>query len=134
MYTPTLENIAHRLWELRGWLFPAVWWDWREAEHNWEEAERLRHQLVEEAAYFRWLDRGQLYGDSWRDWFAAEAEVVYSREVHPYVTGAFVDQRLRHQLVEEAAYFRWLDRWRFVAKMPRTGASRQPKDLHPAGC
>ena len=101
--TLSIENLAYRCWELRGRRCEG-------APHDWGEAERLRRQLVEEAAYFRWLDRGERLWDSWRDWFAAEAEVVYTQEAHPYITGAFVDERLRRQLVEEAAYFRWLDR------------------------
>jgi hypothetical protein len=36
--------------------------------------ERLRHQLTEEAAYFRWIDRGMPIGDPLTDWTVAEDE------------------------------------------------------------
>jgi hypothetical protein len=94
--TLDVNELAHRLWELRG--RPA-----RSALDDWLAAERLRHQVIEEAAYFRWLNRGRPIGDDWADWFAAEAEVV---------SGRLAAERLRHQVIEEAAYFRWLNRGR----------------------
>ena len=42
--------------------------------------ERLYHQAIEEAAYFRWLRRGRPISDPRTDWFAAEAEVVGARQ------------------------------------------------------
>jgi CHAT domain/Protein of unknown function (DUF2934) len=51
---------------------------------------------------------GRPIGDPEADWFAAEAEVVNGRPVQ----GSFVDERLREEVVREAAYFRWLNRGR----------------------
>ena len=73
----------------------------------WNLHERLRHQAVEEVAYFRWLRRGQPPGDPWADWFAAETEVITGWPVPNYLD-SFV--RWHHQATEVTAYFRWLGR------------------------
>jgi Protein of unknown function (DUF2934) len=69
--------------------------------------ERLRHQAIEEAAYFGWLRRGRLIGDPLTDWLAAEAEAIMGWPVSYYLD-SFV--RWHHQATEVAAYFRWLGR------------------------
>ena len=81
--TLDVNQLAHRRWELHG--RPA-----HSALDDWPAAERLRHQVIEEAAYFRWLNRGRPIGDPDTDWFAAEAEIT--------------------KVIEEAAYFLWLNR------------------------
>ena len=77
---------------------------------NLRAAERLRHQLIEKAAYFHWINRGRPVGDPWTDWFAAEAEIASSRAAQGQLYDTIVDGLLQHQLIEQAAYFRWMNR------------------------
>jgi tetratricopeptide (TPR) repeat protein len=96
--------LAHRIWEMRG----------GDALDNWDVAQHLRHQLIAEAAYLHWIDRGRPFGDPLADWFAAVGEVDAGWTAHGPASGAFVDERLRHQLTERIAYFRWINRGRPV--------------------
>ena len=73
---------------------------------SWDVAQRL----VSEAAYFRWIDRGMQLGDPLADWFAAETGIADGAEAQDQVPATSVDERLRHQLTEEATFFRWIDR------------------------
>jgi hypothetical protein len=100
-----LDELAYRCSKLRGRLAYSALDDWLVARH-------LRHQVIKEAAYFRWLNRSRPIGDPWADWFASEAEVASTRQVQDYLTDSFVDERLRHHVIEQAAYFRWLNRGR----------------------
>jgi Tfp pilus assembly protein PilF len=106
--TLNVNELAHRRWEIRGRLVGSH----RPALADWLAAKRLRHQLIEEAAYFRWINRGRPIGDPRADWFASEAEIASGQPVHGHWADTFVDERLRHQLIEEAAYFRWINRGR----------------------
>ena len=93
--------LARRRYQLRrerGWYGDAL--------ADWDVAQRL----VSEAAYFRWIDRGMPFGDPLADWFAAETGIADGAEAQDQVPATSVDERLRHQLTEEAAYFRWIDR------------------------
>ena len=98
--TPT-HWLARRRYELR-----RKHGSYGDALADWDAAQRL----VSEAAYFRWIDRGQPVGDPWADWFAAETEIADVGKPRDQVSVTSVDERLRHQLTEEAAYFRWIDR------------------------
>jgi len=72
---------------------------------------RPRQQVLEEAAYLRWVNRGRPIGSPWVDWFAAEAQVDRGRRAHDS-RDSFVDERPSQQAIEEAAYFRWVNRGR----------------------
>ncbi len=76
---------------------------------NWLGAERLRHQVIEEAAYFHWINRGRPFGDPLTDWVTAEAEIVGTTG-QGQLSDTIVDERLRHQVIQEKAYFRWRTR------------------------
>ena len=99
-----VPEIAYRCWESFG----------RQVDDSltyWFAAERLHHEVVERAAYFRWRSRGGPIGDSWADWFASEAEIVSGRPVDDSLIDSFEeDERLHHEVVERAAYFRWRSR------------------------
>jgi hypothetical protein len=69
--TLNVNELAYRRWEMRG--RPA---GSHRAARDWFAAERLRHQLTEEAAYLRWIDRGRPIGDPQADCLASETEVV----------------------------------------------------------
>ncbi len=98
--TPT-HWLARRRYELR-----RKHGSYGDALADWDAAQRL----VSEAAHLRWIDRGQPFGDPLTDWFAAETEIADSGKPRDQVSVTSVDERLRHQLTEEAAYFRWIDR------------------------
>jgi hypothetical protein len=73
---------------------------------DWDAAQRL----VSEAAYLHWIDRGMPFGDPLTDWSAAETEVADGGKPRGQASVTSVDERLRHQLTEEAAYLHWIDR------------------------
>jgi tetratricopeptide (TPR) repeat protein len=100
--TPT-HWLARRRYEMRSKLG-----SYGDALADWDAAQRL----VSEAAYFRWIERGRPFGDPLTDWVAAETEIADSGKSRDQVSVTSVDERLRHQLTEEAAYFRWIERGR----------------------
>jgi hypothetical protein len=51
-------------------MMPNIW----ALVYPWNIPERLSHQAIDEAAYFRWLSRNRPIGDPLTDWLAAEAE------------------------------------------------------------
>lgn len=75
-------------------------------------AEHLLHRLIEETAYYRWIDRGRPVGDAWADWFAAEAQITGREPAKHQLSETYVNERMRHEVIAEAAYFRWIDRSR----------------------
>lgn len=104
VYQPlTTGSLAYRRWELRG--KPSG-----DDRADWFAAERLREQFIREAAYLLWVNRDRWPGDDWADWFAAEREVAGSETQPSPLSGSLVDECLRQQLAEEAAYKRWLNR------------------------
>lgn len=105
---PNVNALAHWRWELRGRPEGSG----ADAAADWRAAERLRHQLVAQVAYFRWIDRGRPFGDPLTDWFAAEAELAVGRTGEGRSVAASIGDQLSHQIIEEAAYFHWIERGR----------------------
>jgi tetratricopeptide (TPR) repeat protein len=102
VYQPlTTDRLAYRRWELRRRPLGDDWEDWIGAE-------RLRQQLIREAAYFLWVNRDRWQGDDWADWFASEREITGNKTQPSPLPGSVVDECLRQQLEEEAELYRWL--------------------------
>ena len=98
-------TVAYRRWEIRG--RPDGPEDAIVAD--WLGAERLRHQMIEEAAYFNWINRNRIIGDPLTDWVAAEAQIA-DRTAQGQLSDTIIDECLRRQVIEEKAYFRWIHR------------------------
>ena len=106
-----MDMLAYRISEIREKIRRRRDESYLAALADWLAAQRVRHQIIAEAAYFRWIDRGQPFGEPWVDWFAAEAETA-GDWTQSQSSETFVDQCLRGQLIAEAAYFHWIDRGR----------------------
>ncbi len=104
--TLNVNELAFHRWEMRG--RPAG--SQRDADADWDAAQSLRHRLTERVAYFHWVERGQPFWDSLTDWVAAETAIASGRAARDELPGAYVVERLRHQLIEELAYLHWLSR------------------------
>lgn len=104
-YLWNMHRLAYRRWEMRGRPYGSDLDDW-------EAAQRLRHQLIAEAAYFHWIDRDRPLDDAWTDWFTAESETASGQAAQDELSRSLVDERLRRQLIAEAAYLHWLNRGR----------------------
>jgi Protein of unknown function (DUF2934) len=118
--TLSLESPAYRGREIRGRLSYG-------ANRDRCGVERLRGQLIEEAAYYRWIRRGGPFGAPWTDWFAAEAEIVYGRSVHSYPADRTTDERPRHRLIENPHMFAGLIGGSRSGIRGRTGSPPKPK-------
>lgn len=96
-----LRQLAQWTWVLRGMPYGS-------SEVDWDVGERVRHQLIAEAAYFRWIDRDRLLWDALTDWLAAERAIAPSDPGQAKLATADVDDRLRRELgVRELAYRTW---------------------------
>jgi len=101
-------TLAHKRWKLRGSPNGPS----EAAVADLIAAERLRQQLVREAAYLHWMGRERPFGDPLTDWVAAEKELASGRTARGPLSDNIVDGLLRRQLIEEGAYLHWIGRER----------------------